>query len=199
MAQVYSCMRGFMVSTTRAQSQIEVSPYEAARIQIIGWGALIVTIYVIFLIVFPLFPWIYRSNHVLEIEQMLRNGRKWFAPVYLIMLGTLFYAYWRELKIVHNLSKEDPEGAKSLRVLVLGIGVLSAIILVGLYPISALDVVLYVVRARLWALYGGSPMLALPAHFPQDPFIRFAGEYKNQPSPYGPLWELIAQIPIRLR
>ena len=187
-----------MVSTTRAQSQIEISPYEAARIQLIGWGALMVTIYVIFLIVFPLFPSIHRSNHVLEIEQMLRNGRKWFAPVYLVMLGTLFYAYWRELKIVHTLSKADPEAAKSLRIWVLGIGVLSAIILVGLYPISALDVVLYVVRARLWALYGGSPMLALPADFPQDPYIRFGGEYVKQVSPYGPLWELVAQIPIRL-
>src|ERR1043165_2074708 len=198
MAQVYSCMRGFMVSTTRAQSQIEVSPYEDARTQLIGWGALMLTIYVIFLIVFPLFPWIYRSNHVLEIEQMLRNGRKWFAPVYLVMLGILFYAYWRELKIFHTLSQEDPEAAKSLRIWVLGIGILSGIILVGLYPISALDVVLYVVRARLWALYGGSPMLALPANFPQDPYIRFGGEYVKQVSPYGPAWELIAQIPIRL-
>src|SRR6266536_685455 len=191
-------MKGFMVSTISSQSQIEVTPYEAARTKLIGWGALMVTIYVIFLIVFPLFPGIYSSNHVLEIEQMLRHGRKWFAPVYLIALGTLFYAYWRELKIVHTLSKEDPEAAKSLRIWVLGIGVLCGIILIGLYPISALDVVLYVVRARLWALYGGSPMLALPADFPQDPYIRFGGEYIKQVSPYGPVWELIAQIPIRL-
>jgi hypothetical protein len=70
--------------------------------------------------------------------------------------------------------------------------------LIGLYPITALDVVLYVVRARLWALYGGSPMLAMPAEFPQDPYIRFSGEYHSEVSPYGPLWELIAQVPMRL-
>jgi hypothetical protein len=41
-------------------------------------------------------------------------------------------------------------------------------------------------------------MTALPAHFPQDPFIKLAGEYGTQPSPYGPVWELIAQIPMQL-
>ena len=71
-------------------------------------------------------------------------------------------------------------------------------ILIGLYPITALDVALYVVRARLWAFYGGSPMTAVPASFPQDPYIRLSGEYIKEVSPYGPVWELIAQIPIRL-
>jgi Gpi18-like mannosyltransferase len=41
-------------------------------------------------------------------------------------------------------------------------------------------------------------MMALPQNFPQDPFIRLAGEYTKQPSPYGPLWELVAQIPMQL-
>jgi hypothetical protein len=68
----------------------------------------------------------------------------------------------------------------------------------GLYPITALDVTLYVVRARLWAFYGGSPMLAVPADYPQDPYIGLSGEYDHEVSPYGPLWELIAQVPIHL-
>jgi hypothetical protein len=135
---------------------------------------------------------------VLEIEQILRHGRKWFAPLYILGLFTLFYAFWRILKIVHTLSKNDPEAAKPLRIWVLGIGTLCGMVLIGLYPITALDVVLYVVRARLWALYGGSPMLAVPASFPRDAYIQFAGEYGKEVSPYGPVWELIAQIPIRL-
>ncbi|HLO29240.1 MAG TPA: glycosyltransferase 87 family protein [Anaerolineales bacterium] len=186
-----------MVTTTTAQARSVSAPYEVARTKLIGWGALTVMIYLVFLIFFPLIPTIYHSTHVLEIEQMLRHGRRWFAPLYLLALGTLFYAFWQELNIVHTLSKEDPGAAKALRVWVLGIGVLSGVILINLYPISALDVVLYVVRARLWALYGGSPMLALPASFPGDPYIRFAGEYAKEVSPYGPLWELIAQIPVR--
>lgn len=187
-----------MVLTTAARSQREVTSFETARTQLIGWGALMAVIYVIFLIVFPLIPSIYQADHVLEIEQMLRHGRKWFAPFYILGLLTLFYAFWRVLKIVHTLSQNDPEAAKSLRIWVLGIGVLCGIVLIGLYPITALDVVLYVVRARLWALYGGSPMLAVPAGFPQDAYIQFAGEYQKEVSPYGPVWELIAQVPIRL-
>jgi hypothetical protein len=77
-------------------------------------------------------------------------------------------------------------------------GALCGILLLGLYPMTALDVALYVVRARLWTLYGGSPMMALPANFPQDPYIALGGEYQTQVSPYGPLWELIAQVPVRL-
>ncbi len=155
-------------------------------------------VYAVYLFFFPLFPKINRTTPVLDIESLLKNGRAWFAPFYVLGLAALFLAYWRVLKIVHNLSKEEPETSKSLRLWVLGIGVVCALLLLGLYPITALDVVLYVVRARLWALYGGSPMLALPVNFPQDPYIRLAGEYAKQPSPYGPLWELIAQIPIRL-
>ena len=187
-----------MVSTTTAHSHTTVTSFEEARTQLVGWGAFMICIYLIYLLVFPLIPTIYQSARVLEIELMLREGRKWFAPLYVLGLGGLFYAYWRVLNIVHSLSKEDPEAAKSLRIWVLGVGVLSAVILIGLYPITALDVVLYVVRARLWALYDGSPMLAVPSDFPQDPYIHFSGEYHSEVSPYGPLWELIAQVPIRL-
>ena len=147
------------------------------------------SISVIYLLVFPRIPTIHQSDHVLEIEQMLREGRKWFAIIYVAGLGVLFYAFWRILKTVHTFSQEDPDRAKSLRIWVLGIGLLCSVTLIGLYPITALDVVLYVVRARLWALYQGSPMLALPDDFPQDPHIRFSGEYHSEVSPYGPVWE----------
>jgi len=155
-------------------------------------------VYIVFLVVFPLFPAIDQSRSVLDIEMLLKNGRRWFVPLYILGLGILFFGYLRILKIVHTLSKEDSEAAKSMRLWVLGLGGICALLLLGLYPITALDVVLYVVRARLWALYDGSPMLALPMNFPHDPYIRLAGEYVKQPSPYGPLWELVAQIPIRL-
>ncbi len=181
-----------------AQSQTVASPYKVARTKIIRWGAVMIAIYAVYVIFFPLIPTINHPGRALDIEIMLRDGRKWFAPFYILGLGLLFYSFWRVLKIVHILSKEDPEAAKSLHVWVLGIGVLCGVILIGLYPITALDVALYVVRSRLWALYGGSPMTALPVNFPQDPYIALAGEYNKEPSPYGPVWELIAQIPTRL-
>src|ERR1041385_5843395 len=157
-------------------------PFISARNRLLGWGTLIAAIYLGYLLLFPLFPNIDKSKSVLDVEMMLKNGREWFALFYIFGLLATFYAYWRMMKIVHEYSKEEPEAANGLRLWVLGIGIVCALLLIGLYPITALDVVLYVVRARLWALYGSSPMLALPARFTQDPYIRFAGEYASQPS-----------------
>ena len=114
-----------MISRTTARSQIETTPYQAAQAALVAWGALMLSIYMIDLLVFPLTPTLYREDLVLEIEQMLRHGRKWFAPLYVLGLLTLFYALWRVLNTVHVLSKEDPGAAKSLRKWVLGIGVLA--------------------------------------------------------------------------
>lgn len=162
------------------------------------WGAASAAVYIAYLIFFPLLPAIDQSKTVLDIEIMLKHGRQWIAPLYILGLGVLFLSYWRMLRIVHELSRLDPSGSSALRKWILGFGFLCGVILIGLYPITALDVVLYVVRARLWTLYGASPMVALPMNFPQDPFITLAGEYAKQPSPYGPLWELVAQIPLQL-
>ena len=159
---------------------------------------LMAVIYAVYVIAFPLTPTIYQNDHILEIEQLLRHGRRWFALFYVLGLLTLFLAFWQILRLVHTFSKANPPAADALRTWVLGIGVLSGMMLVGLYPITALDVALYVVRARLWAFYGESPMLAVPANFPQDPYIGLSGEYDREVSPYGPVWELIAQVPIRL-
>lgn len=175
-----------------------IIPFLTVRNRLLAWGLVMAVIYAAYLFFFPLFPKIDQSNRVLDIEMLLKQDRKWVGSVYVVGLALLFFAYWRMLKMVHVYSNERPEAAGSLRLWILGIGIMCALLLIGLYPITALDVVLYVVRARLWALYGGSPMTALPVHFPQDPFIRLAGEYTTQPSPYGPVWELVAQIPMQL-
>jgi hypothetical protein len=172
--------------------------FNSVRNRLLIWGTVMAVVYLVFLYFFPLFPKIDQSKTVLDIEMLLKNDRRWFAPLYILGLGILFFAYWRMLRIVHTFSREHPEATGSLRPLVLGLGIVCATSLLWLYPITALDVVLYVVRARLWALYGGNPLLTLPAFFPQDPYIHLAGEYVKQPSPYGPLWELVAQIPLRL-
>jgi hypothetical protein len=155
-------------------------------------------VYSAYLFFFPLLPNIDPDNRVFDIEILLRDGRKWFSLLYIAGLGTIFFAYWRMLKIVHAIPKGKPKTEELLSRWVLGIGILCALTLISLYPITALDVFLYVVRARLWTFYGGSPMTALPANFPQDPFSSVAGEFAKQPSPYGPVWELTAQIPMHL-
>jgi len=70
--------------------------------------------------------------------------------------------------------------------------------LTWLYPITANDLFRYVLRGRIWAVYGESPMLHPPNDFPDDPYIAFAGEFGEWVSGYGPLWEILVQVPLRL-
>lgn len=184
-----------MTNSSSAQSPA----YQDARKQIIGWGACMAVIYLIYLIVFPLIPAIYDSKSTLDIEMILkRDNERWFIWVYMLGLAVLFYGYWRVLSIIHALSQSEPESARALRKPILIIGIVSGVILLGLYPISALDVVLYVVRSRLWVLYNANPLTTLPAHYTQDPYIGLGGEFQNMPSPYGPLFELLARVAAQL-
>ena len=163
-----------------------------------GWGALSIAIYLAFILVFPLAPHIYQPGRMLDMEIILRDGNRALIWVYIIGLCMLFIAYWRMIHNVHSLSKENPEQAKQLRKYILAIGLFCGVILLGLYPITALDVSVYVVNARNWVLYNANPLLVPPGAFPQDPLSKLAGEYVNSTSPYGPLWEALGRIPIQL-
>ena len=131
----------------------EDRPVISARKQLLLWGALMAAIYLVYLYFFPLFPLIESSKSVLDIEMILKHGQKWFAPLYALGLGVLFYAYWRMLKIVHAISKEQAEAARSLRYWVLGIGIVCALLLLWLLAAQ--------VRG-LWARLRGQPMPARP-------------------------------------
>ncbi len=160
-------------------------------------AALLTAIYTGFALLFPLIPLTRLGGPAADLESLLR-GRRWGAPLYAAGLIALAVLFWQAMWVIHRLSRREPDDAARLRTPVLAAGLIQALPLIFLYPITALDVFLYAVRARLWALYGASPMLALPADYAFDPAVRFAGEFASEPSPYGPLWELIAVIPARL-
>ena len=172
--------------------------YLNARKKLIFWGMVMAITYLAFVLVFPLVPYIYRDGKMLDLELILREGVRELVWVYVLGLGLLFFAFWRMMRTLHQFSKEFPETGRKLRKLILGIGILCGLILLGLYPITALDVAVYVVNARNWVLYGGNPLIVPPQAFPFDPYIRFAGEYIDKTSPYGPLWEVLARIPVQL-
>ncbi len=176
----------------------ETTAYQTARKSIIRWGAVMAFTYLAFVLIFPLMPHIYATGKMLDMEMILRNGTRELIWVYILGLGLLFYAFWRVVRTLHNLSKEFPEQAKQLRPLTLGIGLVCGVILLGLYPITALDVSVYVVNARNWVLYNANPLIVPPGAFPADPYSQLAGEYTDSTSPYGPVWEMIGRIPIQI-
>jgi hypothetical protein len=65
--------------------------------------------------------------------------------------------------------------------------VLSAGILLLLYPFDAADMFDYIMHGRMLALYGANPYQQVPADFQADPFFIYVGWTKNT-SPYGPFW-----------
>lgn len=172
--------------------------YRAARKEIFLWGGAMIVLYAAFMAIFPLSPYIYYEGKMLDLEMILSDGIRELIWVYILGLGILFFAFWRIARTIHKYSKGFPEESKSLRKSILGIGILCGIVLLGLYPVTALDVAVYVVNARNWVLYGGNPLIVPPAAFPNDPYIHLAGEYVDKTSPYGPVWEMLATIPVHL-
>ncbi len=67
------------------------------------------------------------------------------------------------------------------------------VILIFSYPLTAIDLFIYAIRSRGWALYGLSPLATPPELLPTaDPWLGLAGEWVDAPSPYGPLWEILS-------
>ncbi|KXK15746.1 MAG: hypothetical protein UZ14_CFX002000333 [Chloroflexi bacterium OLB14] len=74
--------------------------------QITKWGALMIFIYIIYVIAFPLIPHIYYDGNMLDMEMILRNGARWFIFIYMLGLLLLFYAFYKITKLLHSFSKE---------------------------------------------------------------------------------------------
>ena len=151
-----------------------------------------------FVVIFPLVPYIHQDGRMLDIEMILRNGMRWLIWVYIAGVGLLFLAFWRIVRVTHKFTTQHPEEAAQVRHSILGVGVVCGLILLALYPITALDVAAYVVNARNWVLYDANPLTVAPDAFPEDPYVQRAGEFADETSPYGPLWEGIARLPVQL-
>ena len=179
-------------------------------------------IYLVYIVAFPLISNTQKGGPAADLEILMR-GDRWFAPIYTAGIFLLYYLFWQAMRIVSSV-KEQVSSAKNheprttddasrftshitrltftpvttLKLIILSFGFLFSFTLVWLYPITANDLFRYVLRGRLWALHGASPMLVPPNTFPDDPYIAFAGEFGQWVSGYGALWEIVAQIPIRL-
>ncbi len=151
-------------------------------------------IYGLYTAVFPLLSNIRPGQPAADLEILMRDYR-WFAPVYTVGLLLLYYLFWQAVKTAAVMPALIQARVK---LLVLAFGLLFGFTLTWLYPITAIDLFGYVIRGRVWAVYGESPMLVAPNQFPDDPYLVLAGEFDDLPSVYGPLWELLVQLPLRL-
>jgi len=175
-------------------------------------------IYVIYIVAFPLISNTQKGGPAADLEILMRDYR-WFAPIYTIGILLLYYLFWQAMRVVSRVKCAASSAGQTpithyasrftlyasqfspisiLKILVLTFGLIFGFTLTWLYPITAYDLFLYVLRGRIWAIYGQSPMLAPPTDFLNDPYIDFGGEFSSRLSNYGPLWEILIQGPIRL-
>ncbi|HEX7557446.1 MAG TPA: hypothetical protein VF338_12530, partial [Leptolinea sp.] len=104
------------------------------------------------------------------------------------VLSLLYLAAWRAASSLKN---------KDGWLLVLGWGILFCLPFFLMYPYGARDIFDYILRARVFAIYGQNPFIQTASAFPADPFLRY-GWWTVFPSPYGPLWELTAGLGVKL-
>lgn len=104
------------------------------------------------------------------------------------VLGFLYYAGW---------SFSHEARGKAAWAVVLGGSLVFGLVLLYLYPYDAADIFDYIIHGRMTGVYGANPYRNVPNDYPDDPFLSYAA-WKSDPSPYGPLWELLAGAAARL-
>lgn len=77
--------------------------------------------------------------------------------------------------------------------IVAGVGLLAALTLLFMYPITATDLFDYVFHSRILVHYGQNPLVVSPDAFKGDRFLRTV-TWTSQPTPYGALW-LVLTVP----
>jgi len=66
------------------------------------------------------------------------------------------------------------------------------------HPLTSNDVFNYVANARVFWVHGDNPLTTPPLAHPEDPLFRLITFWQDIPSPYGPIWSLLAGLPTTL-
>jgi hypothetical protein len=156
----------------------------------------------IYLLVFTLpFPLTNLYATIPPVDYAKLTGYSWSGFIaYVAGLGTLFGLYiWAvRLTLAGGRGSEEQgnkgaEEQRSLIWLVLMAGLVLAAMLIFSYPVTAIDLFIYAIRSRGWALYGFNPLATPPQALPAaDPWLDLAAEWRDAPSPYGSLWEWLS-------
>lgn len=155
---------------------------------LLGLGLITATVYVGIACLFPI-TLARGATRAFDLEQYSR-GREWAAGFYVVGLLVAFAAFAAAFFVVPRMRRPLPT--------VLGFSLLFALILIWIYPITAIDIFYYVLQGREEVLHGLNPLVVPATQIPFDPLVPFVGEWKSMPSPYGPLWGVISAAVVRL-
>lgn len=105
----------------------------------------------------------------------------------------LFWLYFWAIRLTRpDVAGGNPPPAVSPRFIFFSSTFLALVSILS-YPLTAIDLFIYAIRTRGWALYGLNPLSTAPEQLPTtDPWLGLAGEWVDAPSPYGPVWEWLS-------
>lgn len=110
--------------------------------------------------------------------------------IYVFSICSLFGLYFGAIQLSLPGERKPPVITPTY---ILLSGFIFALILIFSYPLTAIDLFVYAIWTRGWALYGLSPLSTPPELLPtSDPWLGLAGEWVDAASPYGPVWEWLS-------
>jgi hypothetical protein len=121
----------------------------------------------------------------------LTGGSVWPTLAYVAAILGLFALYLVGLRFCRGL-----EGRRSAHAVVVGFGVLAALVLLPMYPVFSLDVFYYMAADRIWTVYRENPFVVPPLQAAHDPFFPYT-TWGHYTLPYGPLWPWVSAIASR--
>lgn len=108
------------------------------------------------------------------------------AAAYALLLCLLYGLYGLAYRLVRS---ED--GKLSPAILLLTAATF-CVPLILTFPLNATDAYRYFIRGRISSVHRQSPFDVPVANLVDEPYAPLAGEWANETSPYGPIWELAA-------
>lgn len=105
----------------------------------------------------------------------------------LIAFLALAALYWLSWRVARQL-----EGRVVWVIVSVG-ALVSATLLLYLYPFDAADIFDNIMHGRILGVHGANPFVVAASQFKSDPFYRYSG-WKDYPSAYGPIWETLAGL-----
>jgi hypothetical protein len=148
----------------------------------------------IYLLIFSLpYPLSQHYNTIPPVDYAKLSGYSALGFVsYLVGLALAFGLYLWALRLIMRASRDASRVAISLRFILLTGALLAAVLWLS-YPLGAIDVFVYAIYTRGWALHGLNPLAVPPAQYPAgDPWLSLAAEWIAAPSPYGPVWQALS-------
>lgn len=156
-----------------------------SHVVLIALGVMTEIIYLVaFLFQFPLLRY-YRID--VDMGQLTRHSFAGFA---------MFVGSFTLLFIILTLgTRVCRPGDRTMLKIVLAFGVLFALTLTLVYPVTAIDLFSYVAQSRILVHYHQNPIFVSPSRHATDPIMLLAGGWMNVPAPYGPLGIVLDALP----